>query len=410
MARWQLRQVVSLGPGQGSDFEPRAIRRPLGFLAATRLVINTATRFVYPFLPAIARGLGVPLTAAGVLVSARWISGLATPGVVTAVGGARHQRLVRLSLALFMVGSLVTAATNVYVGALVGFILMGVAKPVFDVTSQAYISDRVPYEKRARYLAVFELTWAGALLIGAPLAGWLLDRAGWNAPFWVFGILVGVAMLVTGWALDPDSAAAKADRRSVVWHRSAGALIAVVGLFNLGAESMFVVYGAWLESGFGLSLAALGATAIVIGVAELGGEGATIAFTDRLGKRRAVAIGLVIAATGYLLVGAAQAQLVAGMAALAIGIGGFEFTIVSSIPLATEMAPMARTRYLAWSIVATSIGRATGAAVGPVLFEALGVGANAILAASANVVALVILLLYVRESGLAGSAAVRPSE
>jgi predicted MFS family arabinose efflux permease len=196
----------------------------------------------------------------------------------------------------------------------------------------------------------------------------------------------------------------------VVWHRSAGALIAVVGLFNLGAESMFVVYGAWLESGFGLSLAALGATAIVIGVAELGGEGATIAFTDRLGKRRAVAIGLVIAATGYLLVGAAQAQLVAGMAALAIGIGGFEFTIVSSIPLATEMAPMARTRYLAWSIVATSIGRATGAAVGPVLFEALGVGANAILAASANVVALVILLLYVRESGLAGSAAVRPSE
>jgi predicted MFS family arabinose efflux permease len=389
---------VSRASGGSSDFEPRAIARPLGFLAAARFVINTATRFVYPFLPAIARGLGVPLTAAGVLVSARWLSGLATPGVVTAVGGARHRRLIRLALALFTVGSLVTAATNVYLGALVGFILMGVAKPVYDITSQAYISDRVPYARRARYLAVFELTWAGALLIGAPAAGWLLARAGWNAPFWLFGLLIGLALLATGWALDPDSEAARSDRTRVAWHRSALALIAVVGLFNLAAESMFVVYGAWLENGFGLSLAALGVTAVIIGVAELAGEGATIAFTDRIGKRRAVAIGLIVASAGYLMVGLAQAQLVAGMVAFAIGIGGFEFTIVSSIPLATEMAPMARTRYLAWSIVATSIGRAGGAALGPVLFEAFGVGANALLATAANLAGLTVLLLYVRES------------
>jgi predicted MFS family arabinose efflux permease len=393
-----LRRQVTEAEGNGTGFDSRSVVRPLGFLAATRLVINTATRFVYPFLPAIARGLGVPLTAAGVLVSARWISGLATPGVVTAIGGARHRRLIRLSMLLFAIGSLVTAATNVYVGALVGFILMGVAKPVFDVTSHAYISDRVPYSRRARYLSVFELTWAGALLIGAPAAGWLLDRFGWNTPFWVFGILIGIALLATGWALDPDSFAAKADRTRVVWHRSAVALIAVVGLFNLAAEAIFVVYGAWLEESFNLSLAALGVTAVLIGLSELAGEGATFAFTDRLGKRRAVAIGLVIATVGYLMVGAAQDVLVLGMVALVVGIGGFEFTIVSSIPLGTEMVPNARTKYLAWSIVATSIGRAAGAALGPVLFEAGGVGANAVLAAAANLVALAVLLAYVAES------------
>jgi predicted MFS family arabinose efflux permease len=221
--------------------------------------------------------------------------------------------------------------------------------------------------------------------------------------------LIGIALLGTGWALDPDSEAARSDRTRVAWHRSAAALIAVVGLFNFAAESMFVVYGAWLEDGFGLSLVALGVTAVVIGLAELGGEGATFAFTDRIGKRRAVAIGLLIAAAGYLMVGVAQAQLVAGMVALAVGIGGFEFTIVSSIPLATEMAPMARTRYLAWSIVATSIGRASGAAIGPVLFEASGVGANAVLAAGANLVGLVVLVLYVHESPTSDSAPGRVS-
>ena len=34
-----------------------------------RLVLNTARRFVYPFAPALSRGLGVPLTAITSLIA-----------------------------------------------------------------------------------------------------------------------------------------------------------------------------------------------------------------------------------------------------------------------------------------------------------------------------------------------------
>ena len=33
-------------------------------------------------------------------------------------------------------------------------------KPLFDISGQAFIADRVPYRRRGRYIALFETTWA----------------------------------------------------------------------------------------------------------------------------------------------------------------------------------------------------------------------------------------------------------
>lgn len=374
------------------------VGRALAFLAAARLVVNTAHRFVYPFLPAISRGLGVSLGTAGLLVSARWGAGVATPALVAVVGrGERRRRLVAFGLALFAVGAAVTAATSVFIGALIGFVLMGLAKPVYDTAAQAYLADRVAYGSRARYLATLELTWAGALLVGAPAAGWLIGGAGWAAPFWVIAALSTAALVLHRRVLEPDLPAAPESTAPLVWDRSAVLLLVVVALFSVGSELMFIVFGAWLEDEFSLSLAALGGTAVLIAFVELAGEGSTVAFTDRIGKRRAVAIGLVIAAGGFGLVAVTSESYLLGMSALLLGIGGFEFTIVSAIPLITEVRPKGRARYLSWMVVAMAAGRALGAAAGSPLFVAGGIAANAIFAAGVNVLALAVLLAWVPE-------------
>ena len=51
-----------------------------------KLVANIGFRFVYPFLPAIARGLGIDLTQAGALVSVRWAGALTTPAIMSFSG------------------------------------------------------------------------------------------------------------------------------------------------------------------------------------------------------------------------------------------------------------------------------------------------------------------------------------
>ncbi|MGZ8755176.1 MAG: MFS transporter [Acidimicrobiia bacterium] len=376
----------------------RSLTGALIFLAAARLVLNTGYRFIYPFLPVLARGLGVPLTQAGMLVSARWITGLATPAAVRVLGrGERRHRLIAAGLAMFATGAVITAATGVFAGALVGFVMLGLGKPVFDVAAQAYLADRTPYPVRARYLGVIELTWASSLLIGAPAAGWLIARLGWAAPFWAIAVLSGVAFLSMRWVIEPDAGSAERVQPRLALDRSALALLAAIGLYSGASEIMFVVFGAWLEDGFGLSLLGLGAAGVLLAVSELVGEGSTLMWTDRIGKRRSVAIGLVVSAVAYVLLSITNAHFATGMASMALALAGFEFTIVSTFPLASEVRPLARTRFLAILTVGMGLGRAVGAWVGPYLYEKSGLTANTLVAAAANLVALVLLLGWVRE-------------
>lgn len=375
----------------------RRVRSSLAFLSAERFVMNTAYRFVYPFLPVIARGLGVPLEQAALLVSARHLAGLATPAVTRAVG-QRPRRLIGTGLVLFIAGSSITVMTNAYVGALIGFAIIGLAKPVFDVSSQAYISARVPYSERARYLSVFEFTWALALLVGAPATGWLISRTSWSAPFLVFAALSVVSLVLLSRFVDADSMLDAVSGKRPTITSSGRAFLVVAGFFALASEMIIVVFGAWMEVSFGLSLVALGGAAFVIGVSELAGESATFAFTDRLGKRRAVLIGLAISIVGFALLIPARNSMGVGLAVLGLALFGFEFTIVSSIPLASELMPASRARYLGWMVVSMSLARAVGAAVGPVLFESYGLVGPAIAAVAADIVAASVLIGKVREN------------
>lgn len=362
------------------------------------MVVNTGHRFVYPFLPAIARGIGIPLEQAGLLVSARNLAGLATPLVVTTAGrGERRRRLLVAGLLLFAAGAAATALFGVFAGVLVGFVAMGVAKPVFDVAAQSFLADRSPYERRARILATLELAWAGSLLIGAPAAGWLIDRYTWAAPFWVVSGLALAAIVAILWLLADD---ADDDLRPQVaplrLRAGSWGLLVTMAVTSFSAESTFVVFGAWMEVDFGLTLLALGAASTVIALAELTGSSSVLAFADRMGKRRTVAIGIGLGTLGWATMPAAG-DLAVALGTFAVGLLGFELTIVAAIPLASEIHPRARARYLALLVVAVGVGRTVGAAVGPPLFSTLGIAGPALVAVAGNVLGLVVLLVAVHE-------------
>ncbi|MBM3695969.1 MAG: MFS transporter [Actinobacteria bacterium] len=376
----------------------RSLRASLAYLIAARLVLSTAHRFAYPFLPAISRGLGITLEQGGLLMSVRAVAGLATPLVVATAGrGERRRRTVAVGLALFVLGAAITAASGVYAGAITGFALFGLAKPLFDISGQAFIADRVPYRRRGRYIALFETTWALALLVGAPAAGWLITRLGWRAPFWVVAGLALAALAALPWMMDRDApltGRGKAPRLRLT--RPAALILTAVFALMFAAEVSFLVFGAWLEDRFGLSLVALGGAATAIAVAELAGEGASFALTDRLGPRRSVLLGLAVCIAAFAALGPASGSLSAGLSVMVLAFFGFEFAVVSALPLATEVAPEARARFLALLVVALSASRALAGLAGPALFAWGGFAANSTASAAAGALAMA-LLLGVRE-------------
>lgn len=370
-----------------------ALRRALAVLTAIRLVVNTMERFVYPFLPAIARGLGIPLDRAGLLLGVRSGASLLTPVLVATIGrGGRRRRQMTVALVLTALGSLIVVGPWGFGVVVVGWALIGMGKPTFDVGAQAYLADRTPYTSRARVLGVLELTFAGGLLFGAPAAGWLISQYDWRAPFMAIAVLTLLGIPVLRRTVEKGHPEGGDEPIRLVLRRQDVLFLAAVGLFMFGTEITFIVMGAWLEDSFGLSLLALGGVAAVLGSAELVGEVLVMVGADRVGKRTATIGGLLIGALGFALVATVGTTTVTGLAALALALFGFEIGIVSAIPLASELRPGARAQFLALMGMAVLGGRAVGDLIGPRLYLDQGIAANAFLTAALYVLAVVLLL------------------
>jgi predicted MFS family arabinose efflux permease len=117
-------------------------------------------------------------------------------------------------------------------------------------------------------------------------------------------------------------------------------------------------------------VAQLGLTVVVIGAAELTGEGAVAAFADRLGKRRMVLAATLLAAGAYALLPYLRGNLWLALGGVFLVYLGFETGIVANIPLLTELAPEARSTVISVSGALHSLGRMAGALLGARLFNA----------------------------------------
>jgi len=273
-----------------------------------RLCLNTARRFPYPFAPALSRGLGVPLTAITSLIAINQATGILSV-VFGPLSDRWGYRLMMLAgLGMLAVGMLAAGFIPLYVFVLAALLLAGLGKSIFDPAMQAYIGERVPFQRRGLAIGLTEFAWSGSSLVGIPLVGLLIDRLGWRSPFFAVGGL-GLLGLAALWGLLPADGRGAGLRRppfrlGEVWRQVAQerAALGAVGfafLVSAANDNLFVVYGAWLEGRFGLGVVALGLATTVIGGAELLGESLTVSVADRLGLKRSVLASLTLSALSY---------------------------------------------------------------------------------------------------------------
>jgi predicted MFS family arabinose efflux permease len=398
-----MTDFIDISPArpQGST-APQSWLRTLAVVFLSRFALNVQFRIVYPFLPAISRGLGVPLETASLLLTVRALAGTTSPafGILADRHGRRPAMLA--GLAALVLGAFWVGAAPTFTVALLAFALLGLSKASYDPGAQAYIGDAVPYARRGRIMGILELPWSLAWLIGVPVAGLLIARIGWRAPFWMIMGLALVGLSAT-WLLCPqcgrDANGSPLPSRIRLSRPAVMALLAAC-LLTLANENIFVVYGAWMENQFGLTSATLGIASIVIAVAELAAEVSSAGLVDRWGKRRSVLGGLILGALAYVLLPLLGRNLGPALLGITLIVITFEFTIVSMLPLVSELAPDTRGTLMAVNVAAMSLGRMVGSLSGARLWTREGLWANAMV--SAGIVGLAILVFWngVREKQL----------
>ena len=369
------------------------VTRGLAGIVVARLAINGGIRVVYPFLPVIAHGLGVSLQVLALLIASRSLAGIAGPVIARIVSPCRQRALMLRSQLVVISGCLLIAASAATPVAIritvagVGFVATGLARPLFDLPMQTWVSAHVPAADRGRALGVTELGWALSLAATVPVAGVLIEQVGWHSPFLLVAGMAGAGVLALVLTVPRDGGEATTQAlsggsvaRTMVartWEMPTGlAVCAGAGLAVAAGESVLVVYGEWLTQDFGMSVAQIGASTLLIVAAELIGEGLVVTVSDRIGLRRTLFSALLVSATTYVALGLIGHRVGLAVAVISTLFIAFEVTVVVLIAFASIVVHRSRdrARLLGALMAAVACGNAVGAVLAPLMFAQGGIG------------------------------------
>ncbi|MCP4959236.1 MAG: MFS transporter [Actinomycetia bacterium] len=375
-------------PDALSDFRPE-VRRALPAIMGARFTINLAMRMGYTFLPAFARGAGLSVGAMSATLSARELTALTAP-----LSGKASDRLGAMTVMTY--GALVAAvglliATLGAPGLIAGMIVFGFGRTAHQVALSAWIGSVVAYPRRGRATGLIELTWGGSALVGLPLAGLLIGKVGW----WAAPGVLGIAAAAFGLRMRANQS--NRERPPRVATRKPNmtptvvAALATNGAMTAAAQFLFLSHGLWLEDTYGLDTAEIGLAIVAVGAIEVVATTGSSRLTDRIGKRRSMLGGTVLMTTALLILAAYSAPpLWLGLVILVVAFLGFEFGIVSALPLVSELDPGARAEMVGRAISISTVIRAVVTLTATALYVSQGFALLMAVAASTGLVAIVL--------------------
>jgi predicted MFS family arabinose efflux permease len=373
------------------------LRIQLIIITLLRVILNTLHRMAYPFLSIFARGLGVDVTALSFALTGRNLAGGLSP-FLSPVADQRGRKFAMLAGSVtFTIGVSAVAIHPSLLTLTIALIFGVLSKDLFDPAIQAFFGDRVPYEQRGTTIAITEMSWSLAFIAGVPLAGLLIARSGWSAPFPVLAIL-GVGMFIVIWWIIPQNdihyqpdTNSRAHWRVILTSIPALACASIALWSSAANEMVNLIFGVWLSDSFGLQIAALAGASAVIGFAELSGEGLVALVTDRIGKPRAIMAGLAGNMIASLLLPIIGHTEVGALIGLFLFYLSFEYMTVSQIPMMTEAVPQARATALALNLIGFSIGRGLGALLSTFVYRRFGFLTLTLIALVFNIFAMLAL-------------------
>lgn len=353
-----------------------------------RFLINVGMRMGYTFLPALARGAGISVGAMSIALSARELTALSAP--FTGKASDRFGPLTVMAVSGLVAATGLLVVTIGAPGLVVGLLVFGFGRTAHQVALNSWIGNVVAYERRGRATGLIELTWGGAALIGLPVAG-LLIGVHWTLPFLVLAVLaLGLSLRIRTHEsrMSPAEPRVRTKPRMT---RAAVAAVATNGAMAGAAQFIFLGHGLWLEDTYGLDANAIGFAIVAVGVVEVIATTASSRLTDRIGKRWSIVAGCGLM-TGTMLVLAvfSAPPLWVGLCLLAIAFLGFEFGIVSAIPLISELDPNARAEMVGRAISFTTVVRAVVTLVATSIYVSSGFGVLMAVAAAAGAVAVLL--------------------
>ena len=372
-------------------------RSELAKLISAKATVNTSLRWLPFFLPTLAVAFDSSTATLALLLGVAEASGLSTFFVGRWLDAGRERLVIISSLIGVVASSLLALVGSIWTLA-AALLLLGVASAHITVAGQTWISVRAPFGQRARYIGIYEISWALALLVGAPSVALLISIFGWRGPFVAIAVAAVMAAVLIA-AIDDGEHAIRqkvAPPANVPITRETWLIISASAALAMSALGTSVIAGTWLDEVLGVSTGGVGLVAMAIGLAELIASTGSSAFADRLGKHRTMKFSVAATLIGLTMIVSAGTSIFLGALGLFVFFVCFEYSIVTSFSLVSESMPKAPGRALAVSNATGTVGRGIGVSAAGLLYEAFGIRGPVVFSATGALITFVLLIAFGR--------------
>ena len=336
------------------------VRKNLDRLIWGRLFSNACYRFAPPFIAVIARGLDVSVAQMGVALMIGEFAGLGSPILGRMVD--KGNRVV--SMTVGMIG-----ITLAVVGAATSTTLVQFAISMFVMSGAKVLA--------AMGVATAIFSWRAGFAVGA------------------IAMAISASFILSALPRHEAHAPVSDAVRGTI--PRSGYLVFVLSFCLMGAsQCISITFGPWFEDEFGFSSAGLIAVIIALGVFELVSSVGSARVTDTWGKEISVRRGAVLMVVATIVMAACTQLSFVAVPMLIIFILGFEFAIVSMLPLAANIVPTSGGIGLGLTVGAGTCGRAIFSTVATSLYDSVGPIAPALAAAGLSGVAALLVTIYAR--------------
>lgn len=383
---------------QLDDAYPSLVRDRLDAIVTSRLVSNSIYRFAPPFIATIARGFNVKVSEIGLALMIGEFAGLFARFIGKAVDHFERRTTITIGMLATVASTAALASSVNTVMFAASAFLFGLSKVMFDTSVIAWVNEHVAYEIRGRIVGIIETSWALGLLVGVALMGVVTTLSNWRIGY-VFGaaaMTVSSALVMRQIPRDDVAHTPTPGPTSAV--RIRGRALYVVGaMFCLMAASqcLAVTFGPWLEDEYNGKKWITGVV-VALGVVELVASIVSSRRSDSWGKERSVMLGALLMVPSALLLTAGSHHWATGVALLVVYMAGFEFAVVSLLPVAANLVPGATGASLGAAVGAGTSGRAVFSFIATRAYEHHGVWLPAVCGAALAATAMVLVSRYAR--------------
>jgi predicted MFS family arabinose efflux permease len=314
-------QVFGLGGLSGET------QRGLIVAFSTSVAVILGVNLLYPVLPAMVERFGIDPAAAGLVITAYTAPMIFLAPVTGAIADLRGRRtLLFVGLLVFGIAGTAIGVAPTFEWVLVLRVIQGVGASAFLPLTIVLLGDLLEGEQETSAQGVKVVLDRVALTVVPGLAG-VLVAVSWSAPFYLYALVVPIALLALVWLPNRHVPTHDGVRAYVRGFRGIGRRPRLLVAFGAGFLRFFLDYAYFTYLPIFLALA-LGTSAAVIGLlfaAFAVGAMVTASQAGRLARTRdpatLVFIGFVLSGVSVLAVPLLPNELLHGLCMFVYGLG-----------------------------------------------------------------------------------------